>query len=343
MADILDAPDDPSDFFDFMYNQGWTDGLPVIPPTPELVEKMVRFTGEKADRIVAQVPPTLGKATVEAIAINALMAGCKPEYMPVLLAGVKAMCSPQFNLTNIQTTGDSTTPGLILNGPIRTALDVNCKEGAVGPGRRANATIGRAIRLILLNIGGGIPGTTDRSMLGQPAKYTFCLGEDEEHSPWEPFHVSKGYAADESVVTVIPVLYTQFAWPLVVDVPTILNSMADAMATYSHSNTAYFEAPVSWIIPPANAGLLAKHGYTRRSVQEYLYEHARIPIDRYPISPDSQMWQYKPRVEGEEVLVVDRPEDILIWVAGGDDYTGALYLGGAEASTPVSMALESHA
>jgi hypothetical protein len=340
LSQTVDVPDNFGEFFEFAYERGWTDGLPVVPPTPELVELMFGQLTRDPQDVIARVPPAMGEATVERIAVNAVMAGCKPAYMPVLMAAVEAMCAPEFNLTNIQTTGDSTTPGIILNGPVRSALEINCKEGATGPGSRANATIGRAIRLILLNVGGGSPGTVDRSMLGQPAKYSFCLGEDEEHSPWEPFHVSRGFAAAESVVTVVPVLYTQFAWPLVVDVATVLNSMADAMATPSHSNSAYFDAPVSWIVPPANAGLLARAGHDRRAVQEYLFEHARIPATDYPQSRDQQMWDYKLHIEGGDVLVVDSPDDVFVWVAGGDDYTGALYLGGAEASRPVSVSLD---
>jgi hypothetical protein len=330
MVELIDVPDDVGEAFDAVYERGWTDGLPVIPPTPERVARMVEQSGRAAEEPIASVPPRFGEASVEAIAVNAVMAGCKPEYMPVLLAAVKAMCAPEFNLMGIQTTGDSVGPGAILNGPIRQTIDVNCAEGAAGPGNRANATIGRAIRLILMNVGGGAAGTTDRAMIGHPGKYAFCLGENEEHSPWEPFHVSRGFERDESTVTIVPVLQTQFAWPLVVDAETTLSSMVEAMAITGHSNPAYAAAPVTWIVPPANAGVLSRAGYSRRDVQQHLFEHARIPIERYPRSERDQMWAYEKDLvtEGDEVLVVADPQDILLVVAGGYDYSGAMYVGG---------------
>src|SRR3954471_8350953 len=156
-AKEISAPEDSGEFFTFAYAQGITDGLPVIPPTKERVEEMAAASGANLQHAIAEIPPRGGVATIEKLAINAVMAGCLPEYFPVIVAAVEAMMQPQFNLIGIQTTTNPVGPVLIVNGPIRKAIDLNCGAGAFGPGRRANATIGRAIRLILLNIGGAIP------------------------------------------------------------------------------------------------------------------------------------------------------------------------------------------
>ena len=153
--------------------------------------------------VVAQLPPNWGDATVERLAINAVMAGCLPEYLPVIVAGVSAMSDPAFNLYAIQATTHSSAPLFIVNGPIRQKLGMNSSSGAYGPGWRANATIGRAVRLALLNIGGGYPGVGDMSTQGAPSKYTYCVAENEEANPWETLHVERGFDAGQNTVTVV--------------------------------------------------------------------------------------------------------------------------------------------
>ena len=175
IADTLDCPDDAAEIFGRLYEEGMTDGLPVIPPTAERVTAMIGGAELPREHIVAELAPRNGVATIEKIAVNAVMAGCLPAYFPVVIAAVEAMTQPQFNLLGIQTTTNPVAPFVLINGPIRHKIDINCGAGALGPGRRANATIGRAIRLILLNIGGGIPGEIDKSILGMPGKYSFCM------------------------------------------------------------------------------------------------------------------------------------------------------------------------
>ncbi|MBI2908357.1 MAG: hypothetical protein HYX92_11975 [Chloroflexi bacterium] len=178
----------------FLYEQGWTDGLPVVVPTPDRVEAMLAGTRRRPEDLIGLIPPAMGKATVEKMAINAVMAGCLPSYLPVVIAALEAMVAPEFVLARVQATTNPVAPLAVVNGPIRQKLDINCGHNALGQGRQSNATIGRAIRLILSNIGGAIPGVTDMATLGQPAKYTFCLGENEEALPttWPPLHVEKG-------------------------------------------------------------------------------------------------------------------------------------------------------
>ena len=171
--------------------RGWTDGLPVTPPTPERVESMLRAVDLPPYRVIAEIPPNWGGATVERLAINAVMAGCLPEYFPVIVAAVDAMSDPAFNLYAVQATTHPCAPLVIVNGPIREALGFNGSSGAFGPGWRANATIGRAIRLALLNIGGGYPGVGDMSSQGAPSKYGYCVAENEELNPWGPLHVDR--------------------------------------------------------------------------------------------------------------------------------------------------------
>ena len=189
------------DEHEFLFDQGLTDGLPVVPPTPERVLRMLSGTKRDAQEVVAVVPPNLAPATVEKVAINAVMAGCKPEYLPVVLAAVEAMCTDEFNIHGVGATTMGAAPAMWINGPIRERIGLNSGLGALGAGNRANATIGRAIRLVLRNVGGAKTGGTERSTLGSPAKFTLTFGEWEERSPWNPYHVDHGFAPEDSVVT----------------------------------------------------------------------------------------------------------------------------------------------
>ncbi len=190
------------DEMEFLFDAGFTDGLPVVPPTPERVLRMLDGIDRAPQDIVACVPPNLADVTLEKIAINAVMAGCKPEYLPVVVAAVEAVCTDDFNIHGVMATTMGAAPVLVVNGPIRQRIGMNMGMGALGQGNRANATIGRAVRLVVRNVGGAIPGGTERSTLGSPLKFTMCFAEWEERSPWEPLHVERGFEPDDSVVTV---------------------------------------------------------------------------------------------------------------------------------------------
>ena len=177
-----------------MFDRGWTDGLPVVPPTEERVLRMLDGTTRAPDEVVAVVPPDLVECTVEKVAVNAVMAGCKPEYLPVVLAAVEAACTDEFNAHGLLATTYFSGPVVIVNGPIARAIGMNSGVNALGQGNRANATIGRALQLVIRNVGGGRPGEVDRATLGNPGKYTFCFAEDEAGSPWEPLSVERGFA-----------------------------------------------------------------------------------------------------------------------------------------------------
>jgi len=193
------------DEFEFMFDQGITDGLPVVPPTPERIIRMLSATRRDPQDVVALVPPNLAPATVEKVAVNAVMAGCRPSYLPVVIAALEAVCTEAFNVHGVMSTTMGASPLLVVNGPIRERIGMNMKVGALGQGNRANATIGRALRLVLRNVGGAKPGGTERSTLGNPMKFTMCFAEWEERSHWEPLHVERGFARSDSVVTAFPV------------------------------------------------------------------------------------------------------------------------------------------
>jgi peroxiredoxin len=192
---------DQDDVFEFMFDQGLTDGLPVVPPTPERVIRMLRGTRRDAQEIVGTCAPNYAPVTIEKIAINAVMAGCKPEYLPVVIAAAEVICTPEYNIHGITATTYGATPILVVNGPIRHKIGMNMGINVFGQGNRPNATIGRAIKLIVRNVGGGRPGEVERAAFGSTSKFTCCFAEFEEKSPWEPLHVERGFDANESVVT----------------------------------------------------------------------------------------------------------------------------------------------
>ena len=311
-------------FFDDCYAKGWTDGLPVYPPTAARVRETLRYTDRRPDEVVGIIAPRNGAATVEKIAINAVMAGCRPEYLPVIIAAVEAMVEPQYNLYGRQTT---THPGahlLIVHGPLRNALDVNCRQNVFGHGWRANATLGRALRLITINIGGNRPGVTDMATHGHPGKYSYCIGEDEEGSPWAPFHVDRGHAPQTSAVTLICAeaphnINDQVAK----NGHMYLGSAASTMATLG-GNPLYrsgLNNEHMLVIPSESAQWLAQMGWSKNDVRLYLYENARQPVRALR---DRGGWGKSPlpRFVDETddaalVPIVGDPNNILILVAGG--------------------------
>jgi hypothetical protein len=192
---------DAEDEAEAMFERGWTDGLPVVPPTETRVARMLDGTTRAPDDFVAVIPPDLVECTVEKVAVNAVMAGCKPEYLPVVLAAVEAACTGEFNAHGLLATTYFSGPLVVVNGPVATAIGMNSGGNALGQGNRANASIGRALQLVIRNVGGGRPGEVDRATLGNPGKYTFCFAEDEAGSPWEPMSVERGFAPGVSTVT----------------------------------------------------------------------------------------------------------------------------------------------
>lgn len=322
--EVEDSVDKVFEFFDLYYEKGWTDGLPVYPPTERAVKAMLRFTDRKPDDVVAVLPPRNGAATVEKIAINAVMAGCRPEYLPVLTTAVEAIAQPEYNLYGRQTT---THPGahlLIINGPIRKELDVNCRDNVFGQGWRANATMGRALRLILINVGGNQPGVTDMATHGHPGKYSYCMGEDEEGSPWSPFHVERGLSPESSAVTVLCAEAPHNINDQVSKTPEMyLESAASTMATLG-GNGLYrsgLRGEQALVMTSESAHWIAEFGWSKHDVKTFIFENARKPIRELR---NRGAWGKSPlpkfiNADDDDAMVpiVGRPENILVLVAGG--------------------------
>ncbi len=305
----------------FFFEQKWGDGLPIVPPTAERVEKMLRGTRRDPLEVISAIAPAFGAATVERIAINAVMAGCRPEYLPVLLAATEAIAAPKFNLQGIQSTTNPVTVWLILNGPLVKQLGVNSGGNCLGPGAWANATLGRAMRLILQNIGGGLPGEMDRATHGQPAKYTFCCAENEEASPWEPLHVERGFAKDASTVTVAGASGTWNMNTHAKDAGDLLRVIADTMTFPCGSDFTFGGSP-TLVVGPEHAQVLKRDGLGKADVKRRLWELARLSASRLSKKDFARVQDGRRAELGEitpeTMLTISlKPEDINILVAGG--------------------------
>jgi hypothetical protein len=260
-----------------MFDRGWTDGLPVVPPTAARVLRMLEGTSRAPDEVVAVVPPDLVECTVEKVAVNAVMAGCKPEYLPVVLAAVEAACTEEFNGHGLLATTYHSSPVVIVNGPVRAAIGMNWGLNALGQGNRANATIGRALQLVIRNVGGGRPGGVDRATQGNPGKYTFCFAEDEEGSPWEPLSVSRGAAPGASTVTLFAGAGVQ---PVVDQLSRTADSLASSYAaclrTVAHPKLVVaFDALV--VVSPEHARVFRDDGWSRARLLDELQARLQLP------------------------------------------------------------------
>lgn len=321
-------PDDPAALFAFVEAHGWGDGLPVLPPTEERVQAMLDASPRTPSDCVAIVEPRRGEATVEKVAINAVLAGCAPEVFPAVLAAVEAVAQPEFNLYALNTTTCCATPAIMINGPARRELGIECGYSCLGHNGRANATIGRALRLVLRNVGGSIPGAVSKSCFGQPGRVSLCFGEWEEKSPWDPFHVRRGFDREQSVLTVTCATGTQ--------------DIADVWAESGRDLAVVLAHGIDWIgnnkvlVPqdrgdmllllcPDFAHKIARDGISIPDLQQILFEETRTPIDRWPSS-------YWPKLEERGCVESDgtvplaaRPDQFLIAVAGGESGHHAVY------------------
>ena len=263
----------------FFHGQGWTDGLPIALPDERKVEALLAGCRLPPDQVVGVIPPKMGSATAEKIAVNAVMAGCEPRHFPVVLAAVKAVCRPEFNLLPMQATTNPVAPLMIVNGPIARRLQFNAGANVLGQGWKSNATVGRALRLVLLNIGGGIPGKLDHACHGQPGKYTFCLAENESLSPWSPFHVERGYQATDSTVSVIGAAGTQDVIHYArTSAEQVLDALVRAIPREGLKNLYSGGEPLI-VFGPEQATILAREGLEKRDVKEIFFERTKIALD----------------------------------------------------------------
>ena len=305
---------------DYCYEQGWTDGLPVVPPVRERVERFLAAAGRPAEEIVARHPATGRECSVQAAAINAVMAGCQPQYFPTVLAALEALNEDDYNFHGSTASTGGSAPVVIVSGDIRDEIGMNASVNVFGPGNRANATIGRAIRLVIMNVFQMLPGISDRSTTGWPGKYACCIAENILNSPWEPLHESLGFPPEVSTATVFAASgfynienhYTAEPIPL-------LDTFADAMGSLG----ALTDGQSLVVMSPEHAEIAASDGMTKLDVQEYLFEHARRSSDemraagKWPAGHDRDGL-----AEGERSDGIFRrgrsPDDILLVVAGGE-------------------------
>lgn len=320
-AALFDVGDDLHAINRFIMQKRWGDGLPVIPPTPERVEAMLRGSAHRADEVIVRVAPGFGAATVERIAINAVMAGCEPAHLPVLIAATSAVCERPFNLQGVQTTTDPVAVWLIVNGPVAQQLNMNSGANCLGQGNWANATLGRALRLILQNIGVALPGEMDRATQGQPGKISFCCAENEAENPWQPLHVERGFKREQSTVTVVGAEGTMNMHSYGKNADDILRVFADTMM-HGPSNE-YVHGGEPWIVlSPEHAEILHDTGYSKADVQAKLWERSKMQAGR--MTPEdmgraqaSRTAAYGPIDADTWLTIAHTPHDIAIIVAGG--------------------------
>jgi hypothetical protein len=313
-----DAFDSVNDYF---YERGWTDGLPIVPPTEARVQAMLAgMPWRDTEKVISIVPPRMGTASMRQVAVNAVMAGAKPEYLPVIVAALEAVSEPEYGLSHRQTTTHAGAPLIIVNGPIAGRLRINCGRGLFGPGWRANATIGRALRLILVNIGGAGPGV-DASQTGHPGKYTYCIAEYEAANPWEPLHVERGYARHESVVTVVN---TEAPHSMTENIQTdpdeIMRTFASCMATLGVNNL-YSQGNPVLVLGIEHAQHIASGGWSKQDVQRALFERARQPwglVKNRGKSKGPRFPEFVDRNDDNSMVpIVREPGDLIVIVGGG--------------------------
>ncbi|MBI4083879.1 MAG: hypothetical protein HY423_14840 [Candidatus Lambdaproteobacteria bacterium] len=301
----------------------WTDGLPFVMPTDERVQAMVAGAGRPASETIAIVPPRWAEATVENVAINAVMAGCLPQHMPLLLAAIQAACEPEFSLYSVQATTHPCAVLMVISGPIVKELGLNFAHGVFGPGFRANASIGRALRLVLMNVGGAIPGMGDQATQGTPAKYSYCIAENEAATPWEPFRVTRGFSAKDSTVTVFsgegPHNINDH---VCTSAYTTLAVAADTMTTIGHNNAgSVIRGDVLLALGPEHAHTIASGGLSKLDAQTFLFEQARNRAGKLKLRAMYRHSNWPVWVDPDDddalVPIVGKPEDIHIVVTGG--------------------------
>ncbi len=320
-AATFEAPDDFDAINRIYRDKRWGDGLPIVPPTAARVERMLQGTGRSRDEVIAIVAPGFGATTVERIAINAVLAGCDPEYLPVLIAATQAVADPASNLQGIQATTNSVAVWLVINGPLAQKLQVNAGFNCIGQGAWANATLGRAMRLILQNVGGALPGEMDRATHGQPGKYSFCCAENEDKHPWQPLQVERGFAATDSTVTVVGAEGTMNMNTHAKTADELARVIAETMVhppsnEYVHGGEPWF------ILGSEHAEIFRCEGWDKARVKRELWQRSKMPVKQLSFNEIERARASRTPelgiLTGDTLLPISpRPEDIQLIVAGG--------------------------
>lgn len=319
--ELVDVPEEVEGFLAFAEEHDWSDGLPLIPPTPDRHRRAMETVGLAPDELLGRVPPSNRGASLAAVAANAVMAGCTPEMTPVVVAAVKAALNPKFNLQAVTTTTHPVSPLLVVSGGVVDALGFNPGANSFGQGNRANATVGRALRLVLQVVGGAIPGKTDRATHGAPTKYSYCIAENSEASPFQTFHDERRGGLLGSVTVVGGEAPHNVNDHGSTTAEGILRNIAGTMATLG-SNNVYLRGQMLVVLSPEHAAVIARDGYDRRRVQEALFATAKVDVrgvspgnlERFRLSCP-RVFDHLPA--NGLVPILDRPEDLLLLVSGG--------------------------
>ncbi len=342
----------------FMEERDWSDGMPVVPPTPAAVEAMLKGTRRDPQDVVMVMEPGFGLATVEKIAINAVMAGCQPAQFPILLAALECIAQPEMNHRDMQVSGHTEAPLILVNGPVAARAGINFGTSAMGPGviNKANTAIGRALRLCLINIGYCKAGAGDPNFIGLPTKFGMCIAENEEVSPWQPYHVDRGFRPDESAVTVVTVTGPTDVLDTASRKPEdTLNNIASMMfyrhagggswirgrqsAQVGHTNRRVeYKGPYHPImLSPSRAVILAEAGMSKRDTQEWLHEHCRASVHEavgsgVPVDANGK-WLHHPELQhladdpDATIPALEDPEQYLLFVTGGSTHYANFFYG----------------
>ncbi len=305
---------DVADAIEFCFQQGWTDGLPVVPPTPERVGAMLEAARLDPKREIGFIAHRAVSVTAEKVAINAVMAGCRPEYMPVVVAAVEGIADPRWSYHGPGTSTGGAAVLMIVNGPIVRELDVNAGDNLFGPGWRANLTIGRAVRLVMRNVCGSVPGTLDRGTLGHPGKLSYVIAENEADSPWTPLHVERGFRPEQSTITVMAAdAPHQFYNQLSSTAEGVLTTLADDMRI---SGNVMGQSNYVLVIAGEHMRTIAGDGWDKKQIRQFVWEntqnsHAHLKRTQRMAGP------VQPGDETKMRPLVASPDDIFVVAAGG--------------------------
>lgn len=316
-AELVDVD---GEYVDFLEERGMGDGLPVVAPTPERVEAMLEHAAGDHDEVLFTLQPRAGIVTRRVVAVNAVMAGCRPEVFPVVLTALRALAQPEVNIRGVNATTHPVAPMILVHGEIARTAGFHGGVGCFGPGNRANATVGRAVRLVMLHVAGAKPGFGDAATHGQPAKYTFCAAENLDESPWEGYARSRGVDAPSAVtVHCGEGPHNVHDAEAAGDPALILDKIASAMTSLGMNNAPISQAEYFVVLGPEHAASLAQRAMTRKDISSYLFDHARIPARVFRRHFEELAWtQWMKIVDDDHLLpMTAEPDNIRVVVAGG--------------------------
>jgi len=329
----MNANPDPVEYF---FDKEWSDGLPVVVPTQERIDAMLAATPRDPEELIGLVPPLMAPATINAIAQHAVMAGCKPAYLPVVIGAMECLLEDKLNLILLQATTSAGAPFILVNGPYADEIGLSGGMGCFGPGFRANATIGRALRLIMMNLGGGLPGITALSGFGGPWRYSYCVAENTAESPWPSYASAHGFNAADNVITAIPLEGPVLVWDdASVDHEHLVVAIADMMSALGGGNI-YRQADMAVVLSPQHAEMFSKAGLSRADVHSLLIARAGRTLGEikrgglWRGESGTKRWPFKIDLNDDAAFVpaIGDPADLHLIVAGGSGSPSSLVMHG---------------